>query len=147
MYSYSKLSVIVVSVFGIASSALAAPVETSSNSTLVARGPFDVHNGWATWYNPSEDIGACGEKHNDNELVAAIGHTLYKDMMVDGNPNHGKACGKTAKVTWKGKSVNVKIVDMCMACGYNDIDLSPAAFRKLAPQSVGKLTGTSWKFN
>ncbi|KAB5588834.1 putative effector protein [Ceratobasidium theobromae] len=147
MFTFSKLSLLVVSTFGIASSALAVPVESRSNSTLVARGPFDVHNGWATWYNPSEDIGACGQMHYDSELVAAIGHSLYEEMMVDGNPNHGKACGKTAKVTWKGKSVTVKIVDMCMGCGDHDIDLSPAAFQKLADLDVGQLVGTSWKFN
>lgn len=46
MFTFSKLSLLVVSTFGIASSALAVPVESRSNSTLVARGPFDVHNGW-----------------------------------------------------------------------------------------------------
>jgi hypothetical protein len=44
-------------------------------------------------------------------------------------------CGKTATVTWKGKSVNVKVVDECPVCGYDNIDLSPSAFAQLADKS------------
>ncbi|KAB5587503.1 Rare lipoprotein A-like double-psi beta-barrel protein [Ceratobasidium theobromae] len=158
MYAFTQISAIAVSVLGLASWTLAAPVESSSNSTLVARGPYDTHNGWTTYYNPSVGVGACGWSNSDSELVAAIGTSLYQEMMVGeyistllrlvsyANPNHSKACGKTAKVTWQGKSVTVKVVDRCYACGYNDIDLSPAAFQRLAALSVGKLTGSSWKF-
>jgi len=51
---------------------------------------------------------------------------------VDANPNHSKVCGKTANVTWNGKTIKVGIVDRCYACGYNDIDLSPSAFQQFA---------------
>ncbi|KAB5587355.1 Rare lipoprotein A-like double-psi beta-barrel protein [Ceratobasidium theobromae] len=101
---------------------------------------------WNVSDNPSVGTGACGWYNKDSELVAAIGTSVYQEMMVDGNPNHAKACGKMAKVTWKGKSVTVKVVDRCPGCGYNDIDLSPAAFQKLAALGVGKLYGSSWKF-
>ncbi|KAB5589544.1 putative effector protein [Ceratobasidium theobromae] len=150
MYALNKLLVIIALVLGFVSSALAVPVEfeASLNSTLFVRGSYGVtHNGWATYYNPSAGVGACGWSDSDSELVAAIGTSLYQQMMVDRNPNHCKACGKSAKVTWRGKSVTVKIVDRCPGCGYNDIDLSPAAFRRLAALGVGKLIGSSWKFN
>jgi hypothetical protein len=51
---------------------------------------------------------------------------------ADGNPNHSKACGKTANVSWGGKTIKVGIVDRCYACGYNDIDLSPSAFQQFS---------------
>ncbi|KAB5592589.1 putative effector protein [Ceratobasidium theobromae] len=148
MYSFSKLTTVAVSALSFASLALAAPVETNSTVTvgLVARAPYDVHNGWATYYNPSVGIGACGWANSDSELVAAIGTSLFQEMMVDGNPNHGQACGKTAAVTWNGKTVNMRVVDRCYACGYNDIDLSPVGFQQFAGLGVGKLNGVSWRF-
>ncbi|CCO33864.1 hypothetical protein RSOLAG1IB_07295 [Rhizoctonia solani AG-1 IB] len=144
MHLFTKLTVLLFSTLGFASSAIAAPVET--NNSLVARGPYDVHNGWATYYNPSVGLGACGWANGDGELVAAVGTALYQDTMIDGNPNHNPICGKTATVTYAGKSIQVKVVDRCYACGYNDIDLSPAAFQQFAALAVGKLQGVSWRF-
>jgi hypothetical protein len=43
-----------------------------------------------------------------------------------------------ATVTWRGKSVVVRVVSFC-ACGSAVIDLSPAAFKMLAPLHVGRL--------
>jgi hypothetical protein len=57
---------------------------------------------------------------------------MLTSLDVDANPNHSKACGKTASVTWSGKTITVGIVDRCYACGYNDIDLSPSAFQQFA---------------
>ena len=84
----------------------------------------------------------------------------------DGNPNNNPICGRFATVTYAGKSITVKVVDRCYACGYDDIDLSPAAFQQFAAlgksmpvvevlallmvyfhAGVGKLQGVSWKFN
>jgi hypothetical protein len=53
-----------------------------------------------------------------------------------------KMCGKTATVSWKGKSVKVKVkvVDECPVCGYDNIGLSPSAFEQLADKSECDLT-------
>ncbi|KAH7341660.1 RlpA-like double-psi beta-barrel-protein domain-containing protein-containing protein [Rhizoctonia solani] len=145
MFAFVKLAAIV----GLASSVLAAPVDSTPAGTheLAARAPYDVHNGWATYYNPSVGTGACGWNNRDDEWVAAVGTALFQEMMVDGNPNHSQACGKTANVSWNGKTIKVGIVDRCYACGYNDIDLSPSAFQQFAGLGTGKLQGVSWKFN
>ncbi|KAG8726317.1 hypothetical protein FRC11_000374 [Ceratobasidium sp. 423] len=145
MLASTKLTVLLVSAFGFASSVAAIPVEDSKS--LVVRGPYDVHNGWATYYNPSVGIGACGWANGDGELVAAVGTALFQETMIDGNPNNNPICGKTAAVTYAGKTISVKVVDRCYACGYDDIDLSPAAFQQFAALAVGKLQGVSWKFN
>ncbi|KAG8713915.1 hypothetical protein FRC09_018188 [Ceratobasidium sp. 395] len=145
MLAFTQIAVFVVSALGLTVSVAAAPVETTSD--LAARAPYDVHNGWATWYNPSAGTGSCGWQNQDYEWVAAVGTTLFQEMMVDGNPNHSQACGKTANVSWGGKTIKVGIVDRCGACGYNDIDLSPSAFQQFSGLGTGKLQGVSWKFN
>ncbi|QRV91608.1 hypothetical protein RhiJN_19626 [Ceratobasidium sp. AG-Ba] len=147
MYAFTKVVVLVTSALSLVSMAAAAPVEASTQE-LAARGPYDVHNGWVSLDNPSVGVGACGWLNQDYEWVAAIGTSLFQEMMgVDANPNHSKACGKTANFTWNGKTIKVGIVDRCYACGYNDIDLSPSAFQQFAPLGTGKLNGASWKFN
>ncbi|KAB5587442.1 putative effector protein [Ceratobasidium theobromae] len=144
MQIFSKLSVIAISALGLASSTLAAPVELATNSTLIARGPNDTHNGQATYYTPG--LGACGKWNGAGELVAAVSASVYDALMVDKNPNHSKACGRSARVTAGGKSVNVRVVDRCGDCPQHNIDLSPTAFQQLAPLSKGRISVT-WKLN
>jgi expansin (peptidoglycan-binding protein) len=90
---------------------------------------------------------------------------VFLTILIGGN-SASSMCGKTATVSWKGKSVNVNVVDECPVCGYDNIDLSPSAFEQLADKSecrllnifvqswptvgaldAGKLEGISWKFN
>ncbi|QRV89251.1 rare lipoprotein A-like double-psi beta-barrel protein [Ceratobasidium sp. AG-Ba] len=145
MFSFAKITSFAVVGLGMTGTALAAPVHNATE--LVARGPYDTHYGWATYYNPSAGTGACGWNNRDDEWVAAIGTGLFQQMMIDGNPNHSQACGKTATATWNGKSITVGIVDRCYACGTEDIDLSPSAFQQFSGLGTGKLTGFSWRFN
>ncbi|KAG9073534.1 hypothetical protein FS749_015033 [Ceratobasidium sp. UAMH 11750] len=140
MYTLTKLVVIAGFTLGLAGAAVVTRGEAEEPLAIAAR------QGWATHYSPSAGVGACGWSNNDGEHVGAIGTNLFQKMMVDGNPNHSKACGKMVHLTWHGKSTKVKIVDRCYACGDNDLDLSPAAFQDLAPLATGKLQGVTWKF-
>ncbi|KAG9104852.1 hypothetical protein FRC06_008082 [Ceratobasidium sp. 370] len=79
--------------------------------------------------------GACGWNNNNSEHVVAIGGVTKS------------TCGKTATVTYKHKTVRVKVVDECPVCGPNNIDLSPSAFEQLAPKSEGKLNGVVWNYD
>jgi hypothetical protein len=45
--------------------------------------------------------------------------------------------------TANGHTVWAKTSDSCQSCGYDDIDLSPAAFKKLASLDAGVITA-SW---
>ncbi|KAG8765621.1 hypothetical protein FRC12_007396 [Ceratobasidium sp. 428] len=72
--------------------------------------------------NVEEGTGACGGRSKNTEHVVAIGGA------------NKSTCGKTATVTYKGKSVKVKVVDECPVCGHDNIDLSPSAFEQLAPK-------------
>lgn len=101
-----------------------APIDTSENtrgaSGLTKR---DSHVGEMTYYTPG--LGACGYTNNDNQMVAAVSWKLFnKYTPPSGNPNQNTLCGKKAKVTYKGKTITVKIVDSCGGCKYDDIDLS-----------------------
>ena len=55
MFAFTKVTVIVVSTLGLASTAVAAPVEATSNE-LAARAPYDVHNGWVSKIYPVHPI-------------------------------------------------------------------------------------------
>ncbi|QRW27693.1 ribosomal L27 protein [Rhizoctonia solani] len=78
-------------------------------------------------------------------------HTLEKrkngkaTWFNTGPYNNGKMCGKTITVknTKNGKSTTAKVVDLCPSCGSSNIDLSPAAFKKLGSLDTGVLS-VSW---
>ncbi|OQV15000.1 hypothetical protein BV898_10760 [Hypsibius exemplaris] len=86
-------------------------------------------------------MGACGKVNSDSELVAAVSTAVYGR---DANPNNAAICGQCALVRHgNGKSVKVTIVDKCMACKLDDIDLSPTAFAQLAEHARGRIP-VSW---
>ena len=54
-------------------------------------------------------------------------------------------CGRTMKGTApNGKSVTVKVADTCPGCAPGSVDLTPAAFKKLASLDVGRIHGIKW---
>ncbi|KAL5636668.1 hypothetical protein ACGC1H_000581 [Rhizoctonia solani] len=120
-----------------------AHVEKLEATHLSSRKP--ARGGWATYYNTEGGRGACGKYNHNREYVVAIGKPLWESTQEQGGTS--ALCGKTATVKWRGKSVRVRVVDECPVCGYNDIDLSPSAFQKLADKEVGKLNGVVLKFD
>ena len=48
------------------------------------------------------------------------------------------------RVTYGKKSVTVTVADTCPGCAVGSVDLTPTAFQKLAPLSVGRLHGVKW---
>ena len=44
-----------------------------------------------------------------------------------------------------GKTVTVAVEDKCTSCAMFDLDMSPAAFDKLADPSVKRIDGVTWK--
>ncbi|PQE18899.1 SCP-like extracellular protein [Rutstroemia sp. NJR-2017a BVV2] len=109
----------------------AAPAVSPNESELARR----ANAGDLTYYDVG--LGACGWTNADSEMVVALSWELM-GTQSNGNPN----CGKKIKVSYGGKSVVVKVVDKCMGCKTDDLDLSPAAFSALAPESAGRIKGT-----
>src|SRR6266498_2272943 len=93
-------------------------------------------SGDATFYSPG--LGACGKSSSNSDLIFALPAVMF-DPSPGGNPNKNKNCGRKVKVTRGRKSVIVRCVDRCTGCKFGDIDLSPAAFRKLGAFSEGRV--------
>lgn len=93
------------------------------------------HSGRGTYFKPG--MGACGWWSGSSDMITAISQKRW---------GGGKYCGRMLRVCHSGKCTRVKIVDMCPGCGKGSLDLSPRAFKKLAPLSQGVI-GVSWSFN
>lgn len=92
-------------------------------------------HGDVTYYNVG--LGACGHTNHDSEMVAAVGHHLYDSK---------HPCGKHINVHYKGKTVNVKVVDRCGGCNDQSLDLSPTAFKKLVGSLGPGRVKADWEF-
>jgi rare lipoprotein A (peptidoglycan hydrolase) len=77
---------------------------------------------------------------------AEIGGDGFINCVGSSNPIVQCHIPLTATVTHGGKSIQVKIVDRCVGCKYDDIDLTPAAFAALADPALGR-TDVTWKFD
>jgi expansin (peptidoglycan-binding protein) len=53
------------------------------------------------------------------------------------NPNKDPNCQKKVTIHYGSKKVTARVVDKCMSCGRNNIDVSPAVFKKFGPLSKG----------
>lgn len=114
---------------------------SSSSSSNSSQGK--EYEGEATHYQPG--LGSCGGRNDASEMVVAVSHSKYDAKAKGQNPNKNPYCGKKLKVSYQGKSIEVKVVDRCPGCGENDLDLSPTAFKKLAPLGKGRLKELKWK--
>ena len=116
---------------------------SSSSSSSSDSGQGKTYEGEATHYQPG--LGSCGDNSDASEMVVAVSHSKYDAKAKSQNPNENPFCGKKVKVTYEGKSIEVKVVDRCPGCSENDLDLSPSAFKKLAPLGKGRLKQVKWK--
>lgn len=89
------------------------------------------YSGDATFYEVG--LGSCGQTNSDDEMVVA----LSSELMGSGN-----YCGKSINVKSDSGSVTVKVVDTCPSCSKTNLDLSPAAFKKLGDLSEGRIAVT-----
>ncbi|MFC9426341.1 RlpA-like double-psi beta-barrel domain-containing protein [Streptomyces sp. NPDC056987] len=121
-----------------ASSLLALGVVGAATAPAAAAPSGAQATGQATWYNTG--LGACGWSNNDGELVVAISTALYGNYP---NPNNSPQCGRQIRVNGPLGSVTVKVVDKCIGCATNDVDLSPAAFSRIGDLNAGRIN-VSW---
>jgi expansin (peptidoglycan-binding protein) len=121
------VSVKIFSVVALAAAALAAPMEKRSFS------------GDATYYKPSSGVNSCGTQASDSDIMAAMN---VAQMANGANPNANPNCHKQISVKGPKGSVTVTILDTCPACAHGDLDLSPAAFDKIADQAQGRVPVT-----
>lgn len=118
------------------------PTETAKASKSKSSGSSSgSHSGDATYYDAG--LGSCGQVSENSDMIVALNH----GQMANGaNPNNNELCGKTITAHGPKGSVTVKIVDTCPGCANGDLDLSPAAFSKIADMAQGRVPIT-WDFN
>jgi expansin (peptidoglycan-binding protein) len=116
----------------------------NNNSNNNNSGGGTVNSGQGTFY--ATGLGACGIINNDGQDIAAVSHSFFDSFPgYDGvNPNNNPMCGKTARVTFEGKTIFVALTDRCEGCAYGDLDFSPHAFNQLADPSAGRISGIQW---
>lgn len=107
-------------------------VQAAPANALHIRGSM---SGDGTFY--SVGSGSCGGSNSDDEMVAAISGELMK------SGSKSSYCGKSITVKGKHGSVKLKIVDTCPGCKKGDVDMSRAAFEKIAKISEGRVP-ISW---
>ncbi|KAK6073472.1 Allergen Asp f 7-like protein [Seiridium cupressi] len=91
-------------------------------------------SGDMTYYAPG--LGACGIVNNESDAVVALSYLQYSGA---------DPCGRTIDITLNGKTVSVTVVDKCMGCVEDAIDVSPSVFELLASLDVGR-TVVEWDF-
>ncbi|KAF8181054.1 RlpA-like double-psi beta-barrel-protein domain-containing protein-containing protein [Pholiota molesta] len=91
-------------------------------------------SGDATYYNTG--LGSCGVTNKDTDFVVALSSA---------EAAHGKHCGKRIRVHYQGRTVEATVEDTCPGCSQYSIDLTPAAFKKLAPLDAGRIKVT-WEY-
>lgn len=103
-------------------------------------GGGQTYTGDITFYDAG--LGSCGwTTDGSSEYVVALSHLLIGEKSND-NPY----CGRMIEVTRGGKSVKAKVVDKCMGCAHDNVDLSRVAFNELAHEDEGRVPGCSWRF-
>ncbi|KAH9979993.1 riboflavin aldehyde-forming enzyme [Lactifluus volemus] len=131
-----KLTWILFAFFSLVLPVLSAPTPVPAPEELHELEKRVTHTGRGTWYYPG--LGNCGGTNGSNDLVVAMAKTFY-------DQNNGKNCGQQVQITSNGKTVEATMVDSCPGCGSNDLDMSPAVFKELAPLSLGVIDIT-WHF-
>ncbi|CZS98538.1 hypothetical protein WAI453_005745 [Rhynchosporium graminicola] len=124
-----------------AAPAVVAPIHSAPVSN--SGGPCSTGSpcsGDITFYEAG--MGACGETNNgetDKVIALPVG-------MMGAQSNGNPYCGKTVTIKKGSKNTTAIVMDKCMGCVGNSIDLSNAAFAELAEFGVGRTTA-EWWFN
>lgn len=125
----------VIAALAFAVTSIAAPTVTDVNAVTNGAIGLVSRTGSITWYEPG--LGACGQTHRGTDAVAAVGKALF---------DRERPCGRTIRVSYKGRSHDVRAVDRCEACGEWDVDLSPSSFQKvIGPLGIGRVKA-AWNF-
>ncbi|KAI4284246.1 MAG: hypothetical protein L6R38_001577 [Xanthoria sp. 2 TBL-2021] len=117
-------------------------ISTLSPFALLLLTPLThAYTGDMTYYDPG--MGSCGIASGPNDDIVALSNAI---MQNGGNPNANPKCGSMIGIwnPYTKKHYTAKVVDTCGACKPEDIDVSPALFKKVAPNGNGRVHGINW---
>src|SRR5688500_4208084 len=96
--------------------------------------PGVTYHGEGTFYGAT-GVGNCSYDATADTGIAALNHTDYGNSAM---------CGAYLRVVGPLGEVTVKIVDRCPECAPGDVDLSQAAFARIANPAAGRVP-ISWR--
>jgi expansin (peptidoglycan-binding protein) len=73
-------------------------------------------------------------------MICAVSHLVFDAASTSSNPNDNPLCGLKIRIRRDGQSVDVKVVDRCVGCAETDLDVTEAAFEKVAEIPQGRVT-------
>ncbi|GGU82093.1 hypothetical protein GCM10010178_85820 [Lentzea flava] len=115
------------------SSAQPSPVAAAGAPLAGKIKPGVARNGPATHYD-SDGSGACSYDRSPDPLTVAMNWSDFEDS---------KACGAYVLVKANGKSITVRVTNLCPApCRVGQLDLSKEAFARLANPQQGEIAVT-----
>ncbi|KAI4732044.1 hypothetical protein E4T49_00285 [Aureobasidium sp. EXF-10728] len=106
----------------------------------------EQHEGDLTYYGTG--LGSCGITSSDSDMIVAVSHYVFDAASKGSDPNQNPLCGLKLRASrydeqvGERRSVDLKVVDRCVGCQATDIDVSPAAFDKLAARASGRVDVT-----
>lgn len=97
-----------------------------------------------THYDPA--LGACGITSTGSDYVVSISHISFDASSTGSNPNQNPICFKKIRVFDGSNTADATVVDRCVWCGVDDIEVSNAVFTQVAGDlGIGNTTVTwSW---
>ncbi|KAI9493884.1 hypothetical protein BDB00DRAFT_787561 [Zychaea mexicana] len=114
------------------------------NSMAQQQGANDsqYNQGSGTFYDAETRTASCGKVHTNHDLVVA----LSAKQMGEDRSSKNENCGKHVEVVGpSGQQVQAEVVDYCMTCDDDGLDMTPAVFEKIADFSTQR-TNIKWKF-
>ncbi|MFF3013799.1 hypothetical protein [Streptomyces sp. NPDC057939] len=112
------------------------PSKTTTGSPQPDK-PTETHKGSATFFSPG--MGACGKVIKDSDRAVALDPTMFGPGYPSSN------CGRKIVITYKGKSITATVLDEAPGASRYGLDLTPGAFKALAPLDKRKIDVT-WHF-
>ncbi|KAG9676990.1 hypothetical protein KCU99_g2193, partial [Aureobasidium melanogenum] len=106
----------------------------------------EQHVGDLTYYGTG--LGSCGITSSDSDMIVAVSHYVFDAASKSSDPNQNPLCGLKLRASrydeqvGERRSVDLKVVDRCVGCQATDLDVSPAAFDKLAARASGRVDVT-----
>ena len=149
------------------SSSSAAPADTIQSEKLAAVSAFKARvssvqdaaesSGYDSSYfhsSPCSEHSPCTGDLTFYETAMSASSPSACNTINDGGKNFVLAlprgimaesdCGKTVHIEYGGKSYTGTVVDKCMGCNNQSIDLSRALFQEFASLDEGRLSGATW---
>ncbi|KAJ7199359.1 RlpA-like double-psi beta-barrel-protein domain-containing protein-containing protein [Mycena pura] len=106
-------------------------------AATVSAGLVPRTSGPATFFIPGGATGACGGAIQNSDFAVALSSANYAG---------GAHCGQDVTVQFNGKSIVVRVADLCPGCASNGIDLTEGAFAALADVNLGVIE-VNWNFD